>query len=398
MDVPNLHAPESAPAATPGLVLGINASRARSGGARAHLLGILSEADPQAHGIHEVHVWSYDDLLEALPDRTWLVKHHTPALQKSLLRQVMWERFALPSALRRAGCTLLFNVDAGTVSRFRPAITMSQDMLSYEPGELQRLRLGKAWLRVLLLRGMQNASLRSAQGAIFLTKYAAKVIQQSCGELTNYALIPHGVGASFRSSATQKQWLVPGEHTIRCVYVSPVWFFKHQWVVVRAIARLRARGHAVVLTLVGGGETQAMARLEAELATSDPDRSFVKLLGHVPHGDLPALLAESHVFVFASSCENMPNTVLEAMAGALPIACSDRGPMPEVLADGGVYFNPEDETSIADAIEQLITNVALREGCAARAHELAEAYSWTRCGNETFDFAQRVWQRERANT
>ena len=35
----------------------------------------------------------------------------------------------------------------------------------------------------------------------------------------------------------------------------------------------------------------------------------------------------------------MPNTLVEAMASGLPIACSDRGPMPEVLGDGGVLFD-----------------------------------------------------------
>jgi glycosyltransferase involved in cell wall biosynthesis len=372
------------------MILGINASRARSGGARAHLIGILNEGDPQAQGIREVHVWSYGALLDALPSRRWLVKHHTPALEKSLSWQVLWERFSLPGALSRTGCTLLFNVDAGTVSRFQPAITMSQDMLSYEPGELQRLRLGRAWLRVLLLRGMQNRSLRAAQGCIFLTRYAAQVIQDSCGQLGNQALIPHGVGEPFRQAPTRLPWPAPGSRPIRCIYVSPVWLFKHQWVAVRAIKRLRTRGRDVVLTLAGGGDAEAQSLLARQVEISDPTGSFVSQLGHVPHEELPATLAASDIFVFASSCENMPNTVLEAMAVGLPIACSNRGPMPEVLADGGVYFDPEDDVAIADAVEVLITDDALRERSARRARELASAYSWARCARETFGFAVRT--------
>ena len=42
-----------------GLVVGIDASRNRSGGAKAHLLGIIKDSNPRAHGIEEVHVWSY---------------------------------------------------------------------------------------------------------------------------------------------------------------------------------------------------------------------------------------------------------------------------------------------------------------------------------------------------
>jgi glycosyltransferase involved in cell wall biosynthesis len=68
------------------------------------------------------------------------------------------------------------------------------------------------------------------------------------------------------------------------------------------------------------------------------------------------LLLKSDIFVFASSCENMPNTLIEGMAAGLKIACSSRGPMPEVLKDAGYYFDPESPVSISKAIEQIILN------------------------------------------
>ena len=52
------------------LIVGIDASRNRSGGAKAHLLGVLRNGDPREHGISAVHVWSYRALLATLPDRT----------------------------------------------------------------------------------------------------------------------------------------------------------------------------------------------------------------------------------------------------------------------------------------------------------------------------------------
>ena len=82
----------------------------------------------------------------------------------------------------------------------------------------------------------------------------------------------------------------------------------------------------------------------------------------------------------------MPNTLIEAMAVGLPIACSNRGPMPEIMADGGVAFDPEDPSSIADAIEKLIEDPKLRISRAARAKTLADQYSWSRCGKETWKF------------
>ena len=101
--------------------------------------------------------------------------------------------------------------------------------------------------------------------------------------------------------------------------------------------------------------------------------------GHIKQRDLPKSVSRSDIFIFASSCENMPNTLVEGMAIGMPIACSDRGPMPEILEDGGVYFDPEDEVSISKCIEKIITDREIREKIAARAKILSKKYSWEKC-------------------
>jgi glycosyltransferase involved in cell wall biosynthesis len=82
----------------------------------------------------------------------------------------------------------------------------------------------------------------------------------------------------------------------------------------------------------------------------------------------------------------MPNILLEGMASGLPIACSDRGPMPEVLGDAGVYFDPEDPNDIARALRELIDSRELRSKLAKASFERAQGYSWLRCADQTFRF------------
>jgi glycosyltransferase involved in cell wall biosynthesis len=372
------------------MILGVNASRARSGGAKAHLVGLLSELDPSNYGFSKVHVWSYSELLESLPDRPWLVSHCPAATQMSILQQLAWERFQLPKELRAKGCDILFNVDAGTICHFHPNVTMSRDMLSYEPGEIERYGLSKARLRLIVLRWVQNASLRSADGTIFLTKYASQIIQGFCGPCNRVTLVPHGVGESFRTVEPLKNWPLKKERPIECLYVSNTAPYKHQWHVVRALELLKKKGYLLRLTLVGGGKGPAQARLLAQIKVCDPIGEFVRQVPFVPQGELPEYFSRADLFVFASSCENMPNTLIEAMAAGLPIACSDRGPMPEVLQDAGCYFDPENPASIATAIEKLILNESFRLNCAAKAKELAKAFSWKRTAEETFTFIGQV--------
>jgi glycosyltransferase involved in cell wall biosynthesis len=373
------------------IIIGIDASRNRSGGAKAHLIGLLAHGNPLEHGIYQVHLWAYKALLDSVPDQPWLVKHSPSALEKSLIHQVLWQIFQLPAEARDADCDIMLNTDAGTMSSVRPSVTMSRDMLSYEPGEIERYGLSKARLRLVLLRYIQNHSLRRSDGTIFLTNHAAKVIQQSCGTLSHVRIIPHGVGQNFQELIHALPWPDNGERPIRLLYISNAAWYKHQWIVIRAVEQLRDEGINVFLTLVGGGSGPAQDRLRQQMATSDPRSEFVTQREFVPHADLPGYLAEADIFVFASSCENMPNTLLEAMAAGLPIACSRRGPMPDVLEDAGEYFDPEVPESIARALRKLIKDSDLRQKLAHRAKTLAVCYSWERCARETWSFIEETY-------
>jgi glycosyltransferase involved in cell wall biosynthesis len=375
------------------VVVGIDASRNRSGGAKGHLAGILGNSDPVAHGVSEVHVWSYRALLDALPDRRWLVKHNPPALERSLFHQGRWQFRELEREAEEAGCDVLLSAAAGTLSSFRPAVLMSRNMLPFEPGERERYGLSMARARLNLLRIVEARSLRRAAGAIFLTQHAARVVQQKTGPLQHVAVIPHGVGDEFRRQGGARETIGPRENIpFRCLYVSNVAMYKHQWEVVRAVAMLRERGHDLTLVLAGagGGSSPAQALLDAEIARLDPEGQFVEITGAVPYRELPALMAAADLFVFASSCENMPITLVEAMASGLPIASSDRGPMPELLGDGGIYFDPEDADSIAAAVESIMTDPQLAHMLAVRASKAAAEFSWARCGRETWEFLRTV--------
>ncbi|MFZ5704566.1 MAG: glycosyltransferase family 4 protein [Pseudomonadota bacterium] len=366
-------------------VIGINACRARSGGAVAHLIGLVERSDPERHGFAALHLWAFDGLLARVPDRPWLHKHSTGRWQASVPLELFWERFLLPAAAKRAGIDLLFNVDAGSVCPFRPSVTMSQDMLPFEPGEMERYAAGKARLRLQALRHVQTASLRNADGAIFLTRYAAERIGQATGPLRHVAIVPHGIDQRFVDMPRRASPAAP-KALHDCIYISNAAPYKHQWHVVEAIAQLRARGIPLRLRLVGGGSGPAMERLMAAVERHDPARDFVTLEPFVPHAEIPDLLARADIFLFASSCESMPVTLLEGMAAGLPIACSERGPMPDILQDAGAYFNPELPESIADAVGALACNPVESNAYADRAKAIAQSFSWQRCADQTFDF------------
>ena len=374
--------------------LAINALRAYSGGAQTHLKGILSSYDPRKYGITEIHVWTYPELILNLPRKPY-IHYHLVNNNYSQIYQLLWEYFCLQWKIKKWKCNIVLNIDAATFNKFAPSITMSRDMLSYERGEMFRYGFTIATLRIIIIKIVQNISLRTSTGAIFLTKYAGEIIQKSCGHIDSVSYIPHGVGNNFRRDFTLKK-AISSSQLIQCLYVSNLAPYKHHWHVVRAVKILRDSGFNIKLTLTGGGDAdgkdESELRLNNELKISDPQSEFVEIIGFVNHSNLPEIYSKADIFVYASSCENMPNTLVEAMAVGLPICCSNRGPMPEVLDDGGVYFNPEDSISISEAIKQVVKNDKLRHNISIQAKEISANYSWERCSKQTWAFVKKIYK------
>lgn len=366
--------------------VGIDASRNRSGGAKAHIIGLISEGNPESYGIDEVHIWAFKSLLNSLPDRPWLFKHNPLALEQSLFKQILWQWFKLKKEVIREKIDILFATDASTFSSFSPMVVMSQDLIQYEPGVMGSYGWGVSRFKNMMKLIVQNRAMRCAKGVIFLTEYSKDTVQKITGLLKNTIVIPHGVGNLFKNKThTPKEHLID-QKIIKCIYVSNTEMYKHQWNVVKAIASLRKKNISVELTLAGGGSGESRRLLNDEILNSDPRNEFVKVIEFVTPVEMPDLLANSDISIFASSCENLPITLLESMAVGLPIASSNRGPMPEVLKDGGVYFNPEDCQSIETAIERLIKEDAIRLSSAKQSKLLAGYYSWSSCSNKTWEY------------
>ena len=103
----------------------------------------------------------------------------------------------------------------------------------------------------------------------------------------------------------------------------------------------------------------------------------VRFVGQVPHSDVPSFFSGAVAFVFASSCENCPNTLCEAMVSGLPIACSNVLPMPEFAGDAVAYFDPTQPTSIADALEPLLHDSTLRARLARATQARVRGQTWS---------------------
>ncbi len=125
------------------------------------------------------------------------------------------------------------------------------------------------------------------------------------------------------------------------------------------------------------GDGPERGRLEAETAARGLD-GRVRFLGPLPRADVLGMFRAVDAAVCCSSWENLPHTVVEALAAGAPVVATAVGGVPEVVRDGenGVLVPPGDAAALAAAVERLRSDPALRErlaaGAAASVGELRE--------------------------
>ncbi len=370
--------------------LGIDATNIRQGGGITHLVQILSAANPSDQGLSKITVWCSDSVAKILPKKPWLIIKTNKLINGNMVRRFLFQHFGLSILMRISGCDMAFS-PGGTLPLISllPTITMSQNMLPFEPKKAKLFGLfSRMYLKLFVLRIMMTISYRRAVGIIFLTRYAQSVIEQYVNLPFFQALIPHGIEARFIGS-TKLQKPIESyslENPFRLVYTSILMPYKHQMELVRAIKTLRSKGFPLSCQLIGPSWSWYGDAVKLEIKTLDPTSDFIRYIGEVPFSRLHEFYRECDGFIFSSSCENLPNILIEAMASGLPVACSNKGPMPEILGASGFFFDPTSVSSIESAIEAFVRDVTKRSIETQISYSKGRSYSWEKCAEDTFRF------------
>ncbi|WP_445775337.1 glycosyltransferase family 4 protein [Shewanella sp.] len=371
------------------MILGIDASNIRAGGGVTHLSELLAAADPVVAGFEKVVVWSGKYTLSQLPDRQWLEKTHVSALDLGLVSRVFWQRFRLSQMAENIRCDVLFVPGGSYAGSYRPMVTMSQNLLPFEWSELLRYGFSRLTLKWMLLRWTQSKTFKHADGVIFLTRFAHDAVIKVIGSLAcPTTVVAHGVRDRFAFSPRKQRSITEYSNTepFRIIYVSIVDMYKHQWHVAEAIAKLRSKGLPIQLDLIGPYYAPALRRLNDVISRYPFAHDYIRYLGPVSYNEMHARYGAADMAVFASSCETFGQIVTEAMSAGLPIACSNRAAMPEILGDSCLYFDPENPEDIANVVEKFIDAPAMRAEKAASAHRRVKDYTWEKCADETLSF------------
>ena len=157
---------------------------------------------------------------------------------------------------------------------------------------------------------------------------------------------------------------------LRVVTVGRLLVAKGVDLLLRAVARARAQGAAVTLTIVGEGDDEPRLRaLAGELGLTD-----VEWRGFVEPSELPAQLARADAFAFPTLGDTFGIVLLEAAAAGLPLICSPHaGAASDLVEEGetGFVVEPRDTAAFVRALTGLAGDAELRGRMGRAAYELA---------------------------
>lgn len=152
----------------------------------------------------------------------------------------------------------------------------------------------------------------------------------------------------------------PGPKALELVSVGRLVPAKGHRILLEAVRILRERGVLIRLTLIGAGPD--LAGLQAVVARNGLG-SAVTFTSALSHQQTLAQLRRADIFALASFAEGIPVALMEAMSLGIPCVSTSVAGIPELIRSGtdGLLVPPANPTALADALESLASDSALRK-------------------------------------
>jgi glycosyltransferase involved in cell wall biosynthesis len=143
-------------------------------------------------------------------------------------------------------------------------------------------------------------------------------------------------------------------------------------------------------TLVLAGSTGFGAEEAHQRIDASPRKQDIRLLGYVSDAVLEDLYWRASIFAFPSLDEGFGMPVLDAMAHGLPVLTSNVAALPEVAGDAAWLVDPADTPSIAQGLNHLIEDEALRQRLARQGLVRSAGFTWEKAVEETWKVYQEL--------
>ena len=112
--------------------------------------------------------------------------------------------------------------------------------------------------------------------------------------------------------------------------------------------------------------------------------------GYLPDEELAALLNVSTVFVLPSLIEGFGLPAVEAAACGCPVIATSASPLPGLLGEGGIYFDPHQPDDLTKALELVLSSEELRSRLRDHGIAAARRLTWEAASRQLANLMERV--------
>lgn len=268
-----------------------------------------------------------------------------------------------------------------------PNIMVLHNQLYVDDYLLIRQGITKLTLQLLAFRHAVRRSMKKADGVIFLSEFSKQQTDDSRVNYKNGKVIPFGFEDKNRSDS------IIGKHNkgkIKIIYISALFPYKNHIELIKACAFLKEEGYNFELQIVGQKRNPTYKKLKKVINQNNMN-DLINFTDWVEHDQIKSLIDQSDIFVYASSTETTGYGLLEGMARGALIAASNKAGFPNMLKDGGVYFNPKDSNSIKNALIELICmEEDEQKQLRIMALENSKHYSWTKAAHDHYKYIKEL--------
>jgi glycosyltransferase involved in cell wall biosynthesis len=241
------------------------------------------------------------------------------------------------------------------------------------------------WRNMLYLRAAMPRYVAAATAIIAVSQQTkADLVELYGADADKIFVVYEGIDAAFAPAPAAEMVRVRTQYSPERPYLLMVGTLeprKNHAAALHALARLKAQGFPYRLLVVGGqGWRFAPIRQLVDDLGLAGDVTFT---GYVPLADLPPLYTGADCVLLPSLYEGFGFPVLEAMACAAPVVCSNASSLPEVAGGAALLVPPTDAQALADAVALLLTQPALAAELRRRGLQQAARFRWETCAAQT---------------
>ena len=119
-------------------------------------------------------------------------------------------------------------------------------------------------------------------------------------------------------------------------------------------------------------------------------RKDIRFIGYVREEDMSALYSAAAALVFPTLYEGFGLPVVEAQRCGVPVLTSGISALPETAGKGALYVDPDNAEEIAEGIERILTDTALRTQLIQEGFENAKRFSWERSAEKVNEVIEEI--------